>query len=329
MKKLFPLLLLAGTLLTACGLGFGGSDSSADDQFPEDTTVLKVGLLPTTDCLPLHYADSAGLFERLGLNVELITYTSQMDCDTALARGHVQVARTEMPRSLLLRHREHVPHYLIAQLQAEPKFIASKSKEIKQVQQLRERLVGVARHTAADFFSDFLMDSIAFDRADIFRPQINDVKLRTAMIGNGTLDAAFLPEPYATKARLEGHNLLFSPDASGAHPQMAVLAATTRTCTNAHRAEQMRNLVRAYNMAADELNHRANPARLRNIMYHVAGLKREVADSLRRPHFTPLKAPQRSALDAATRWLQEREMLPASYSHADTLLFSRFISQQS
>ncbi len=325
MKKNYALLLFLSTLLTACGFGFGSSDTG--DGIPEDTTVLKVALLPTTDCLPLHYADSAGLFARLGLQVEIITYTSQMDCDTALARGHVQVARTEMPRSILLRHREHVPHYLIARLQAEQQLIASKAKETSQLLQLRERLVGLARHTTADLLSDVLTDSISIHRGDIFRPQINDVKLRTAMIGNGTLDAAFLPEPYATKARLNGHHPLFTPTNSDKHPQLAVLAATYRTCTNAHRAEQMRTFIRAYNMAADELNHRADQKRLRNILLNVSGLGHEVTDSLRLPHFTPLQAAEKSNLDAAILWLQSREVLPDTDTRADTLLFHRLLTQ--
>ena len=52
-----------------------------------DRMALKVGVMPTLDCLPLFLAHDDSIFAKQGVDVHLRYYTAQMDCDTALARG--------------------------------------------------------------------------------------------------------------------------------------------------------------------------------------------------------------------------------------------------
>ena len=65
----------------------------------------------------------------------------------------------------------------------------------------------MARYSATDYLTDLAIDS-GKPKYDVYRVQINDVQIRLRMLLNNEMDAMLLPEPQATKARLEQHVLL-------------------------------------------------------------------------------------------------------------------------
>ena len=63
-----------------------------------DRAALKVGVMPTLDCLPVYVAYEDSLFQQQGVDVHLRYYTAQMDCDTALMNGRVEGSITDLIR---------------------------------------------------------------------------------------------------------------------------------------------------------------------------------------------------------------------------------------
>ncbi len=51
-----------------------------------DRASLKVGVMPTLDCLPVYLAYEDSIFLKQGVTVHLYRYNAQMDCDTAIVR---------------------------------------------------------------------------------------------------------------------------------------------------------------------------------------------------------------------------------------------------
>ena len=64
-----------------------------------DKASFKVGVMPTLDCLPVFVAQDEKLFDSLGVTVHLKCYSAQMDCDTALERGRVEGAISDLIRA--------------------------------------------------------------------------------------------------------------------------------------------------------------------------------------------------------------------------------------
>ena len=64
-----------------------------------DKASFKVGVMPTLDCLPVFVAHDEKLFDSLGVTVHLKCYSAQMDCDTALERGRVEGAVSDLIRA--------------------------------------------------------------------------------------------------------------------------------------------------------------------------------------------------------------------------------------
>ena len=74
MKKIFPL-LIAIILVSSCGQSYqekqriSRQDRARLDSI--DKASLKVGVMPTLDCLPLYIAKEERLFDTLGVSVHL------------------------------------------------------------------------------------------------------------------------------------------------------------------------------------------------------------------------------------------------------------------
>ena len=65
----------------------------------EDSAALKIGVLPTMDCLPLYVAKERRLFDTLGVDIRLKPYTSQIDCDAALLKGRIEGTVTDLVKT--------------------------------------------------------------------------------------------------------------------------------------------------------------------------------------------------------------------------------------
>ncbi len=321
MKKILTLLLLLAGLAGCNGRSDAGIPSP-QEAARLDSAALKVALMPTLDCLPFYYAEATGIYDELGLDVRLHTYTAQLDCDTALARKRVEVGYTDLIRAILLQ-KEGTPLYVIMKCHGGQQLITARSKRIKNISQLKDRMVGIARHSVTDFYSDLIMDSARMEKEAIYRPQVNDIQLRTAMLCNGTLDAVFLPEPYATQARIEGNRRIFGHSIAD-RPQLMALAITAEAHRDPRRIRQTRLLLEGYNRAVDALNPNRSSESLRTVLGTIYRLPAQATDSLQLPRFEPAAPQHDDNVRAAVTWLRSRNLLPENHP-TDSLISTQFI----
>lgn len=319
MKRTLSTLLLL-LLLVSCQKE--QESVSPEEQARQDSLALHVGVLPVMDCLPIYYAKQMGIFRETGIDVRLVEYMSQMDCDTAMQRGWVELAYGDMARTLLMQDNMRV----IMSLPGHPVLITARSKRIRQLKHLNERMVALDRLSAADYWSDQLMTQAGLDQTAIYRPQVNDIRLRTSMLTEQLLDAALLPEPYATQATMAGNRRLYTPADSttalaGIVMPKTMLADTTRTA-------QIRKFIIAYDKAADLLNsNERNSDSLCNILQRNYSLPQHLADSLHIPTFAHAQRPKTKDIDTVARWLKTRER-SVPKSCLDSLICTRFVERR-
>ena len=71
---------------------------SVQEDKKTDSLALHIALMPTLGCLPIYYAQRTGIADSLKLDICLLRYTAQMDIDTAIVRGHADIAYTDIIR---------------------------------------------------------------------------------------------------------------------------------------------------------------------------------------------------------------------------------------
>ncbi len=311
-------LLLAFTSLFLPGCLSERSEGPAEIA-RRDSLALHIGLMPVADCLPFYLAAETGVYDRLGLDLRIVTYQAQLDTDTALARGHVEVAYSDLARAIMLQQDTTDVRAVVAP-QGDLQFITARRGRVRRLPQLRERMVAVARHSITDYWSDRLTDSARMEQSAIFRPQINNVRIRTDMLCNGTMDAAFLPEPYAHESILRGNHLQFTTRSKA--PQLAAFVVPERVLRDTLRQQQLRLLLKGYDQVCDQWKD-FSPEMLKRWLRTRCLIPDTLSDSITKhlPEPVRLRPVRSDDATAAYIWLQQRDKIKKGYT-TDSLIFN-------
>lgn len=239
------------TLLFACN-GKGNAPQKQSERQTTNDSTLRIAVMPTLDCLPLYVADATGMFGEEHLNVRLMKYTAQMDCDTAILRGRVQGVFTDLVRAQRLRQKGANLHEVGA-TNLHWQLISNRNARLKDVRQLGDKMVGMTRFSATDFLTADLIDR-SKPKNEVFRIQVNNVFIRLKMLVGYEIDAAFMPEPQATVARMGKNNVLADTKAKDIRLGVAVFSMAAKDQKKVRQA--LPAFIKAYDRACDSLNIR-------------------------------------------------------------------------
>ena len=281
-------------MLASCSERQEATQSEADST-GIDTTILRVAVMPTMSCLPVYYAERSGLADSLGLDIELLRYQAQLDIDTAIIGGHVDIAFTDLIRTVRLSKQVALTPF--ASCDEPLSLISLKTKRVKRINQMKEQMIAISRLSATDYWCDHVLDSTRTSYDDIYRPQINDVRLRAEMLRQGLIDAAMLGEPFATWMMMLGHKRLFL--SGGKQPQLYAWAA----CSSATK-QQQQAFRKLLDEAIGQLGKESEAALLRDILKQEYQLPPALTDTLELPPLKPTSDIRSNDMAKAEEWLK-------------------------
>ena len=289
-------------LLAACGQSYEDTKRQRREHqkqaMREDSAALKVAMMPTLDCLPLFVAKDRAMFDT-AVDIRLKFFTAQMDCDTALQRGRVEMAITDLVRAERMRRQGDSIAYLTA-TNAYWLLIGNRNQRITQLKHLDDRMVAMTRYSVTDMLTQMAVDSAKLKTERVFRIQVNDVNVRLDMLENNEMDALLLTEPQATQALLLKHHVLL--DTRKLDMQMGAIAMNKLTMSHANRQKQQEALVKGYNRACDSLNHYGLKPYYDVIRRHYDMSEqalRQLPDSQK---FMPVSRPREKDVERARQW---------------------------
>lgn len=165
-----------------------------------DSMVIHIAVLPTEECQPFYVAQQRGLYDSLGVVVQLDTFLAAMDADTAFMNNQVQLLVSDSLKARYLNRitkKDSIISIITDTLRLS--MMTGKPTRIKSINSLKEKIIAVTRNSAIDYFADQTMDKANIKREYLNRPQINNIALRADMLNLNQYDGAILPEPYATQ----------------------------------------------------------------------------------------------------------------------------------
>ena len=236
-------------------------------QDSSDKASFKVGVMPTLDCLPVFVAQDEKFFDSLGVTVHLKCYSAQMDCDTALERGRVEGAISDLIRAQHIVKRGTPLEFPIS-TNTYWQLITNRRARISELKQLSDKMIAMTRYSATDYLADLAIDS-AKPKFDVYRVQVNDVRIRLKMLLNNEMDAVLLTEPQAAKARKERHPVLMDSRDKGL--RLGVFAFRGKALKSTERKKQLDLFIKGYNQAVDSIN--------KNGFVHYSELFRKYCDA--------------------------------------------------
>ena len=299
MKKILIPVLLA-LLALSCDDGQDYSNAKITDRLRNDTASVQIAVLPTMDCLPLLVASERGMFERENMHVGIRYYKSQLDCDTALLRGWVNVMVTDLVRAERIIDQD-IPLNYLTSTDAYWQLQTVRTARIHQLSQLDDKMLAMTRYSVTDMLGDYLVDSAQLAPERVFRVQVNDLDVRLGMLQTGIMDALLLPEPQATLGRRTHTSLLFDTRQIGM--KMGVIVATDKVLNS----NEINVFQKVYNEACDSINERGlhDYSQLLEDFY---GLTETDIDSLPNDlKYTHAAMPFGSDVSRAKNWLEKKK----------------------
>lgn len=276
-----------------------------------DSAALHVALITNEDCLPLFYAKEAGLIDTTRLDVRLLAFDGRLDCDTASINGHAEVCYVDVARAILMRKDSTYVH-IFASLPSRQTLIVTKKKNISNLTSLKQRIVGLERHSASDYYSDMLLDSVKLQQEDIYRPQINSLYTRYTMVSNDQFEVAFLEEPYTSMALKARHKKLWQAPKNG--PQFAALAINESALASPERIEQTQLLVKAYDKAVEHLTTEPDTIALKRVLTNIYKLSEKEIEAAKTMRPTRLGGIDYNAIKTMRTWLIKRGRIKENFT---------------
>ncbi|MBR6196854.1 MAG: ABC transporter substrate-binding protein [Bacteroidaceae bacterium] len=292
---------------------FSCNDSKDDSVVEYDSTALHVALVPTMDNLPLYYAKETGIYDSLGLNIELLTYSSAMDCDTAFTNGEADGVVSDIVKANIWRSRGDSVK-VVMRTDLNLFLMSTHSSRIKSVNNIKEKIMAITRNSALDYMADKVMEHIKLPLLQLNKPQINDIALRCKMTDQNQYDGAFLPEPYAMEAENNGaHRLISSSELIG-----NLSAVIFHDSIVAKRNDDIHKLVEGYDIAVNRLNA-LNERGDKDMIYTIkTKFISEIPDTiLSYPVFKASSMPDAKIVSSTAEWANGRTLMKRTVSFGE------------
>lgn len=295
-------------LVIAVLCGCGGSSYEKErearkvkqqQQQKQDAEALKIGTLPTLDCLPFYVAVEEALFDTAA-HIRIKGYNSQIDADAALTTKKIEGCVTDIVRAQRMKRKGTPIHYLTT-TNAYWQLISSRSARLTQLKQLEDKMIAMTRFSVTDYLSDLAVDSAKLKQEMVFRVQINDPNIRLKMLINKEMDAVILTEPQATTARLYKNPVLM--DSRNKKLQMGAVVVREELMKNKRRQEQIQALVKGYNAACDSINKKG-VAHYALLISQFTKADERTLKALPKTTFHRATAPTEVNISKAEKWLK-------------------------
>lgn len=176
--------------------------------FVKDSLALKIGILPTSDCDHIRKASELGIFDSLGVDVHLRNYKALSECRWALRSGAVEGAVVDSSLARIIENKDKIKLVYGPSTSLSWKLISARKARIVRVSQLVDKIIAADSHGASHDFVSEVTDSLIKKGNNIFIVQVEDPTIRLKMLNVGNIDAAALPEPFASDALKNGGRLL-------------------------------------------------------------------------------------------------------------------------
>ena len=314
------LLLAACFALSACA----SRTSSASDS------AIKIGLLPIDDSLPFFVAEQEGYFASRGVKVELVTFNSANDKETALEAGAIDGDMTDLiVAALLVKGGTDIKVVSIAlgADKSEGRFVllaAPGSSDIRRIEDLKGVPIAVGNNTVIHYLSERLTTLAGFGEDDILTQNIPDLGLRLeALLGN-KIQAAILPDPLASLAVLQGAAIIADDTLADENLSQSVVLFT-QSAIDSKEAE-IQKVMDACFEAMVFINDNPDSEAVRGSLYKFCRIPEVLQERYPTPSYTPRALPGADSLADVLDWMVYRGLLDSAYSY-DDMVDGRFVGK--
>ena len=152
-----------------------------------ENTPMRFGVLPVLDTLPLQVAAQDGLFEKHGLDVELVKFMSALERDTAMQTGQIDGYFGDLIATYLLISRDVPMRIALTSWRTTPGYpmfgiaLSPEGRE-RSLDDMKGRKLGLSKSTIMEFLADKMEDRLGVESGYFERMEIKKMPIRFQML---------------------------------------------------------------------------------------------------------------------------------------------------
>lgn len=302
--------MIASTILGAC----------ASPATPAGSpTTIRVALLPILDAFPMYVAQEAGLFEQHDVMVEFIPVQSAPQRDQLIVAGEADAMINEVLSTMFLNQEEiqaQTVRFARTATETTPLFriLSAPDSGITAPEELKNQNIGVSQGTVIEYLTERLLEAEGLSEAEIRTVAVPDITSRMALLREGELPAAMLPEPLSSLVVFQGSQVVLD-DTS--HPEYSFSTITFRRDFIEENPEAVRGFLAAVEDATSLINSDASG--WRDLLQELQLVPEPLLDIFQLPLFPTAGVPTEDQWQDAMDWAMEKDLLDDPISYADSV----------
>lgn len=282
----------------------------------ENNRIIKIGILPVIDTLPLVVADSEGFFKNEGLDVELVIFNSALERDAAFTAGTLDGAFGDLINFFLLVKNGIDTRLVCESYHTSGKGImfglmASPGSSVKNISEIKKEQIAISRGSIIDFFLDQIALSKDVSPDSLNKLEVKTIPVRYQMLISGSVKLALLPEPLVSKGLKDGAKLI--ADDRGLDTTATVVMFKKDFIDE--NSVQLKKFIKAYNSSVRAIN--GTPGKFRNLMLTRLRLPADIKDTFKTPVFNEAVIPAEKDVMLVYSWMKKNGMIsiPVEYKN--------------
>ena len=302
------------SILAILGLASGCSQAK-----PTEVVTLKVALLPVLDTLPIVVAQQENLFQKYGINVEIVPVSSAPERDQLISSGQADGMVNELISVMLLNQdtlQVQAVRYARTATADQPLFriLTAANSGIQDASGLSGVPVGVSQATIIEYLTERLLqeEGLSGDQIQVLAvPKIPD---RMSLLASGDMQAAMLPEPFSTLAVQQGASVILDDTIK---PDLSFSVISFRKAVIDEQPEAVKGFLAGVEDAVNLIN--ANPQDYAGLMVDQQLVPAPLADSFQVPTYPTKGVPTEDQFSDEMNWAKEKGYLSKDMNYADNV----------
>lgn len=282
MKKSFK--FLSAVVLFGSALLSAVSVSAQDD-------VLKFGLMPASDSVPMLWAAEKGYFEEAGVNVELVTFTNGNNRNSAMRAGELAGDIEGLMEVISAVQEDPSVGRIVSN--TNDHFVLVQSKDYQE-DESKELVIGGMLHSVIHYLTVKQFEDYKGGYREEFIPEI---PVRIQMLLQNEIDFAILPEPVASSAVAQG---LTKTELGVDEDVNAIVFRPEYLEAN---QEAVKAFLVAYDRAVEDLQDEANVEEAKKLLVSTFELPEALVEHISFPKFETSKLPSEEYVTSVQEWL--------------------------
>ncbi|NLT38399.1 MAG: ABC transporter substrate-binding protein [Methanomassiliicoccus sp.] len=313
MVKRNRILFIIALILVAVVVAAGAFMASTPK---EETKVLRIGVLPVIDTLPLHVAEEEGLFDQEGIDVQLVEFNSALERDAAFTAGSIQGYFGDLVNTLVLRKTMDVRVVTVdyRTLADNRMFaiLASPNSGISDITQLNGTSIATSVASISEYFMTEMLTANGITD-EVLVQQVPAIPIRYSSLLSDQISVAVLPEPFVTRAISDGAILL--TDDRAVNTTATVIALRGDWISENQQAAK--SFLKAYNASVAKVNE--DPWRYSQVLYDKLHFPEELRNTFAFPPLSPVTLPAGEDLERVQDWMMDIGILTERFSFNDVM----------